>query len=104
MAITPVSIGPCPVEHILAVGVKLRVHRQCRCQRIVLPQGQILRLPAGILARAAGFMHGMQEGIGQKRIRLRLQGYQCIPRWLPRLRKRGKHTRAIIRLLRDRLH
>ena len=42
-AVAAVGVGPGPVEHVLAVGVRLRVQRQRADQRVAAPRGEVAR-------------------------------------------------------------
>jgi len=56
------------VEHELAVGVGLQVAGDGADQAVALPQREVLRLPAPVVAQAAvGFQSG-QEGVADERV------------------------------------
>ena len=78
-AVAPVSVGPGPVEHILAVGVRFRIERHCRHQHVLLPERQKLRLPAGIDRCRAGGMERIEKRVRQEWIRIILHPDQRIP-------------------------
>jgi hypothetical protein len=76
--------------------VSLDVEGQGGSEFFSLVQHDELRLPAGLRRGAAGFVQGVQEGIGEERIRAGLPGYQPIPGRLADIEQRGSDMRAII--------
>ncbi|MNC85904.1 hypothetical protein D3C83_15240 [compost metagenome] len=70
-----ISVSPCPVEHVLAVRMRLEVERHCAGQGAALPQQEILRCPAACARSAAGFMQRREELVTQER----LAGRQAVP-------------------------
>lgn len=63
-----VGIGPGMVEHELAVGVGLQVAGDGADQGAAVPQGEVLRLPAPVVAQAAVGFHSGQEGVADEGI------------------------------------
>ena len=67
-AVPLISVGPCPVKYVLAIGVALQIQRHRSNQRTTVPEQQIVRNPARIRAGAATFVQRMQKGMLQKRV------------------------------------
>jgi len=96
-AVALIGIGPGPVEHVLAPGMRLQVqrhrrHRRARC----VSQQQVARGPAAARADAAGELERAQELVAQEGLRLRAAragSRQRIP-------LRGRHARQIVEDLR----
>src|SRR5580765_5760405 len=76
---TVIGIGPCPVEDVLAVGVRLGVQRHGTHERLALPQREIVRRPTRTLASATCLMKRMEKFVAQEGI----PGGKRVPR--PRL-------------------
>lgn len=69
-----VGIGPCMVEDELAMGVGFQVAGDGADQGAAVPQGEVLRLPAPVVAQAAvGFQSG-QEGVADEGVAAVVQG------------------------------
>ena len=61
-----VGIRPAPVEHVLAVGVALQIHR-CAADQLAAALGdQVQRQPTGALARRAAVLEGGQEDMAEE--------------------------------------
>src|SRR5438046_4950683 len=63
---TVIGIAPCPVEDVLAVGMRLGVERHGTYERRALPQRQITRRPTRALAGTARLMERMQKFVAQE--------------------------------------
>ncbi|MNV31850.1 hypothetical protein D3C71_1231720 [compost metagenome] len=69
-----IGIGPGVVEHELTVGIGLQVAGNGADQGITVPEGEVPRLPAPVLAQAAvGFQAG-QESVADERVAAVVQG------------------------------
>src|SRR6185436_8568095 len=67
-AVALVRFGPCPVENILAVGMRLGEQRHRRDQRAGAAHQQELRPPAAARARAAGIDQRREELVAHERL------------------------------------
>ncbi|KAG1195015.1 hypothetical protein G6F35_013300 [Rhizopus arrhizus] len=56
-----IGVGPGVVEHEFTVRVGLQVARNGADQGVAFPQGEVLRLPAPVLAQAAVFFQSGQR-------------------------------------------
>ncbi len=63
-----VRIGPRPVEHVLAVRMRLGVERQRPDERVGAPGGEVARRPARGRRGAAGLVQRAQERVGGERL------------------------------------
>jgi hypothetical protein len=75
-AVTAICVRPRPVEHVLAVRMRLRVERQRAGEQAVVPCGEIAWRPAGTRGRAAGRVQRRQERVREQR----LSGRERVPR------------------------
>ena len=74
-----IGIGPCPVEHVLAVGMRLDVERAGGRQLPAAPQRDEARRPAAAGRSAAALMHGAQVGVAHEGGGCGLRGQQVVP-------------------------
>ena len=63
-----IGIGPRPVEHEFAVGMRLDISGRKGHQLVTLVQPKVMRLPACIRADRSGSLQGIEESMGKKRI------------------------------------
>ena len=63
-----VGLGPGPVKHVFTARMRFQIQRHRPDQGIAVMRQQVLRLPAGAGAGAAGVVQGMQEGMRQHRL------------------------------------
>ena len=68
MPMLRIGVGPGMVEHKLTVRIALAISRGGGDQRFVVPQRQVLRLPAILRAKAAARFQSSQEGMGDEGI------------------------------------
>ena len=74
-ACTSASIGPGPIEHVLAVGMTFQVSRHCRPELAIRPAEQVMgRMPAAAATHTAAVLKGGQKGMTQERLVVRQQG------------------------------
>ena len=63
-----VRLGPCPIKNVFPVGMRLEIERHRADERRFVPQRQVLRRPAGLLASTAGLVEGVEKFVTQKRV------------------------------------
>src|SRR5437879_5536055 len=66
-SMTVIGIGPCPVEDVFAVGMRLGVKGHGTHERRTLPQREIARRPTRALAGTTRFMERMEKFVAQQR-------------------------------------
>jgi hypothetical protein len=64
-AVALVGVGPGPVEHVLAVRMRLHVERHRARQPWAIPECQVLRRPAARRRRAAAAVKAVEECMGE---------------------------------------
>ena len=65
--VPPVRVGPRPVEHVFAVGVRLDVERHRANEQRAVPRSKVARRPPCLRRRATGFVQRVQKRVRQKR-------------------------------------
>ncbi|MCY1222830.1 hypothetical protein D9M72_349350 [compost metagenome] len=99
-AMPGIGIGPGPVEHVLAIRMRLGIERHRRGQPVAGPQRQEARMPAGLGACAAAGMQGMQEGVAQEGRGFGLAREQRVPGGRVDLGQVGDDARLVVRVVR----
>ncbi len=60
-----IGVGPCPVEYVFSVGMRLEIERHCPDERRSLPQGEVPWLPSRAYTRAPGLVKSMEKLVTQ---------------------------------------
>src|SRR5258708_8631795 len=65
-SMTVISIGPCPVEDVLPVGMRLGIEGHGTQERCALPEREIARRPTRPLSRTPRLVKPMQHFVPQQ--------------------------------------